>query len=1138
MLAGTTTAWAQLYVCGKEVTTTGTEVQTITGSGISGKVTYDPKNKLLTLRDATITASGSCDGIWNKGVENLYILLEGINKITTSSGGTNVAGIYCGKHTYIGILLTNTHTPSVAVSNTGAGPAIKSTNGANIDFVSVNVTATASNHHAIYADNAATLTVLASTLTAKTNSSSHYAITGFKSGLSMVSGCPLSVLEDNRHSFDETTGSVVSNGTPVQSTTIVPSIMIGDKALSYQTLNINTTTTGASSVSGSVKFNRDGVNSWLELEDFSMTGRSIVCRIPDLEVRIKGSNTITTTKNNTANIQIYANTTFTGNGSLTLSATGTNVSALSTYSGADVTVNINELTAQGTNYGFYGQKAGTLTLKKYSDSSIYKFLGTNCNIYTGKLVMDGMDIWSQKSYFNTSEYKMWIADKGDVACGTNLDSDGTVFQSTSVFTYYPIWVGGTHVNDRNCIYIHSPYITGGKVNYSFVRKTLHLKDVTIVEHGNDNTTNTCGIAVQDEGVTINVTGTNNITAGNWGIYSTKDLTISGEGNLNVTSTELGALAIYDTDVQRILTLQCSGGTHSFKGKSYGFYGWNTAGLEIQKDYEDSGSSALYKFAGETADIDKVPVLIFGDGVNIDSKYTWFNSEARAIYRHDAIAKSSDIEGGTWIRGDVKWIEYPLYICGEQLYGAIVGGQLKGSASGFCCKQYGGSGISYDPETQTLTMNGVTIDDTSVRDVVYNKGIDGLKINMAGANNFRVADNIFLLKCATTISGTGTVKGELAADDGSGIYQSCDLVLDGPTFEFKGRVAIEGGNNLYFNKGGLTFEPNDNAVSALYKLSSVTFGGGLVITEPQDAYYSKSLKAVTTDGETKYSGKVVIEPVTPYDLTIAGVTVTSVNCADILKDGVFSYDPETKILTINGDCTYKGWIVDSKIDGLTINVSGNSTLTQKNNSSILRLYNTTTITGGKLTLKSEADERDALGIYISDGESLTIRDACIEVEGDGFVYGITGNIYISLVIDNSDIIVSAHGNGCIYDWSSITLTNCFVEQPSASIIKPRGIYGTEDYLIGDSDDTETLVIKAGAPVVSGDVNGDGDVNTADVTAVYSYIINGEKSGFTKEAANVNGDNDINTADVTAIYSIIIGGTSGSKKVYEMLLEQGE
>ena len=57
---------------------------------------------------------------------------------------------------------------------------------------------------------------------------------------------------------------------------------------------------------------------------------------------------------------------------------------------------------------------------------------------------------------------------------------------------------------------------------------------------------------------------------------------------------------------------------------------------------------------------------------------------------------------------------------------------------------------------------------------------------------------------------------------------------------------------------------------------------------------------------------------------------------------------------------------------------------------------------------------------------------------------------------------------------------------------------------------------------GDVNNDGDVSTGDVTAVYSYIINGNNSGFTRYKADVNNDGSVSTADVTGIYNLIING----------------
>ena len=150
-----------------------------------------------------------------------------------------------------------------------------------------------------------------------------------------------------------------------------------------------------------------------------------------------------------------------------------------------------------------------------------------------------------------------------------------------------------------------------------------------------------------------------------------------------------------------------------------------------------------------------------------------------------------------------------------------------------------------------------------------------------------------------------------------------------------------------------------------------------------------------------------------------------------------------------------------LSGITINIRGNNTLTQLlDGSSIFRLFNNTTITGGKLTLKSEASDKDALGIFLSNGETLTIKDADIEVAGDGFDYGITGRQGSSLIIDNSDISVSAHSWGCVCDWDGITLTNCYIEQPEASVIKADGIYDIDGNIIGSGDYNETLVIKAG------------------------------------------------------------------------------
>jgi len=56
-------------------------------------------------------------------------------------------------------------------------------------------------------------------------------------------------------------------------------------------------------------------------------------------------------------------------------------------------------------------------------------------------------------------------------------------------------------------------------------------------------------------------------------------------------------------------------------------------------------------------------------------------------------------------------------------------------------------------------------------------------------------------------------------------------------------------------------------------------------------------------------------------------------------------------------------------------------------------------------------------------------------------------------------------------------------------------------------------------IYGDVNRDGYVNAADITALYNYILNGDTTFI--ETSDVNNDGAINASDVTAVYNIILG-----------------
>ena len=58
-------------------------------------------------------------------------------------------------------------------------------------------------------------------------------------------------------------------------------------------------------------------------------------------------------------------------------------------------------------------------------------------------------------------------------------------------------------------------------------------------------------------------------------------------------------------------------------------------------------------------------------------------------------------------------------------------------------------------------------------------------------------------------------------------------------------------------------------------------------------------------------------------------------------------------------------------------------------------------------------------------------------------------------------------------------------------------------------------------IVGDVNGDGEVNIADVNTVIDIILGGSADEGTMKRADVNGDGEINIADVNTVMDIILG-----------------
>lgn len=79
-------------------------------------------------------------------------------------------------------------------------------------------------------------------------------------------------------------------------------------------------------------------------------------------------------------------------------------------------------------------------------------------------------------------------------------------------------------------------------------------------------------------------------------------------------------------------------------------------------------------------------------------------------------------------------------------------------------------------------------------------------------------------------------------------------------------------------------------------------------------------------------------------------------------------------------------------------------------------------------------------------------------------------------------------------------------------------GEFTFSVNANDMTLTVTPKE-KPVTIGDVNGDGEVTSADITALYTFILTGDDSDIVN--GDQDNDGDITTHDVTVVYNILLG-----------------
>ena len=257
----------------------------------------------------------------------------------------------------------------------------------------------------------------------------------------------------------------------------------------------------------------------------------------------------------------------------------------------------------------------------------------------------------------------------------------------------------------------------------------------------------------------------------------------------------------------------------------------------------------------------------------------------------------------------------------------------------------------------------------------------------------------------------------------------------------------------------------------------------------------------------------------YDLWINGVQVTCANQNGVTGPGIsgsVTYDASINTLTLNNATIDRRGLSVCAIENayggptnLKIKLVGdNKILANTNNIAI----NAKESQGFTLYGSGTLDCGGAL--YLDAHDHLT-NDATVSYIKDCSVYfdNILSEGYEEcLTIDNADVTTEYLSVGSDHNgYKGLNLVNCYVASPANGVVSNYG------YITVNGGEWQGHIeIKRSA--IPGDVNGDGNVTAADITALYDVLLNNDYSQVVN--GDQTGDNIITAADVTAVYTILL------------------
>ena len=336
-------------------------------------------------------------------------------------------------------------------------------------------------------------------------------------------------------------------------------------------------------------------------------------------------------------------------------------------------------------------------------------------------------------------------------------------------------------------------------------------------------------------------------------------------------------------------------------------------------------------------------------------------------------------------------------------------------------------LTYDPDTKTLTLEGVEIE--VKKGIGLYSQIEGFSLVLKGYNTINSA-----VSGDVVVTGAGVldVQGFSAS-----LVKDAQVITTG--FRYEAKVGkLEVSNAIVISSSG-----------NLSCRNSVQYNGSF-FTNSYENYYDKDYSYYSVE---KCDPLVIA----PSPLSVAGCSITKENAGDLkkllgdkLKRGSVTYDPEARVLTLDGaeiDATeafcglgiYRGYMaeyfhgenVKLKTLPLSIVLKGENKITS--HGTAMNIFESTTISGGgTLVLVSERGE----GIRL--GRDLKIQGGKVDITGDitGVKYEVESTVYKNagtLVLEDTELIASG-----IKQLESLVCVRETLLEPEKGKIKDNGI----------------------------------------------------------------------------------------------------